>query len=108
MPTRAGADAATLLRQAEAAMYQAKHRGDLIAVYRPEAAHHPADRLALLADLRRALRLDPGEDGIGPAKERPCVGIGERSFRPRLLHQRDLDGALGSALTGAPAGRSHG
>jgi diguanylate cyclase (GGDEF)-like protein len=64
MPPRSGADAATLLRQAEAAMYQAKHRGDLIAVYRPDAAHHPADRLALLADLRRALRLDPGEDGI--------------------------------------------
>jgi diguanylate cyclase (GGDEF)-like protein len=56
--------AATLLRQAEAAMYEAKHRGDLIAVYRPDAAHHSPDRLALLADLRRALRLDPGADGI--------------------------------------------
>jgi diguanylate cyclase (GGDEF)-like protein len=63
-PLRSGADAATLLRQAEAAMYEAKHRGDLIAVYRPDAAHHTPDRLALLADLRRALRLGPGADGI--------------------------------------------
>jgi EAL domain-containing protein (putative c-di-GMP-specific phosphodiesterase class I) len=45
-------------------MYDAKHRGDLIAVYRPGAAHHSPDRLALLADLRWALRLEPGADGI--------------------------------------------
>jgi diguanylate cyclase (GGDEF)-like protein len=57
-------EVSTLLRQAEAAMYDAKQRGDQIAVYRPDAAHHSPDRLALLADLRRALRLDPGVDGI--------------------------------------------
>ena len=59
-----GTTTSTLLRQAETAMYDAKQRGDQIAVYRPDAAHHSPDRLALLADLRRALRLDPGTDGI--------------------------------------------
>jgi diguanylate cyclase (GGDEF)-like protein len=57
-------DGAALLRQAEAAMYDAKHRGDQIAVYGPDAAHHSPDRLALLADLRGALRAEPGDDGI--------------------------------------------
>jgi diguanylate cyclase (GGDEF)-like protein len=54
-------DSVTLLREAEAAMYDAKQRGDQIAVHGPDAAHHSPDRLALLADLRRALREDaPG------------------------------------------------
>jgi diguanylate cyclase (GGDEF)-like protein len=57
-------DGAALLRQAEAAMYDAKQRGDQVAVYGPDAAHHSPDRLALLADLRSALRADPGSDGI--------------------------------------------
>ena len=52
------ATAPTLLREAEAAMYDAKQRGDQVAVYGPDAAHHSPDRLALLADLRRALRED--------------------------------------------------
>jgi len=59
-----GGDGAALLRQAETAMYDAKQRGDQVAVYGPDAAHHSPDRLALLADLRGALRLDPGDDGI--------------------------------------------
>nr|WP_203780332.1 EAL domain-containing protein [Actinoplanes rishiriensis] len=58
------ADSATLLRQAEAAMYDAKQRGDQVAVYGPDAAHHSPDRLTLLADLRRALREDAADDGI--------------------------------------------
>jgi diguanylate cyclase (GGDEF)-like protein len=57
-------DGAALLRQAEVAMYDAKQRGDQIALYGPDAAHHPADRLTLLADLRRALRDDVADDGI--------------------------------------------
>jgi predicted signal transduction protein with EAL and GGDEF domain len=57
-------DCATLLREAEAAMYDAKQRGDQVAVYGPEAARHSPDRLALLADLRRALREDAPDDGI--------------------------------------------
>jgi diguanylate cyclase (GGDEF)-like protein len=59
-----GGDGAALLRQAEAAMYDAKQRGDQVAVYGPDAAHHSPERLALLADLRNALRAEPGEDGI--------------------------------------------
>ncbi len=57
-------DGAALLRQAEAAMYDAKQRGDQIAVYGPDADHHSPDRLTLLADLRRALQADAGDDGI--------------------------------------------
>ena len=59
-----GDDGAALLRQAEAAMYDAKHRGDQVAVYTRDAAHHSPDRIALLGDLRRALEAGPGEDGI--------------------------------------------
>jgi diguanylate cyclase (GGDEF)-like protein len=57
-------DGAALLRQAEAAMYDAKQRGDQIAVYGPDADHHSPDRLTLLADLRHALQADAGDDGI--------------------------------------------
>ena len=59
-----GDDGAALLRRAEAAMYDAKHRGDQVAVYTRDATHHSPDRIALLGDLRRALRAGPGEDGI--------------------------------------------
>ncbi|MEU4687740.1 bifunctional diguanylate cyclase/phosphodiesterase [Actinoplanes sp. NPDC023714] len=55
-------DAGTLLREAEAAMYEAKQRGDQIAVHGPDAAHHSPDRLALLAELRTALR--ENDEGI--------------------------------------------
>ncbi|MEV6489576.1 EAL domain-containing protein [Actinoplanes sp. NPDC051633] len=59
-----GGDGAALLRQAEVAMYDAKQRGDQVAVYGPDALHHSPDRLTLLADLRRALESDAGDDGI--------------------------------------------
>jgi diguanylate cyclase len=59
-----GANPVPLLRQAEAALYEAKQRGDQIAAYGPDAAHHSPDRLALLADLRRSLRQEPGGDGV--------------------------------------------
>jgi diguanylate cyclase len=62
--TEPGGDAAALLRQAETAMYDAKQRGDQIAVYGPDAAHHPPERLTLLADLRRALQGDDPDAGI--------------------------------------------
>jgi diguanylate cyclase len=64
LQTERGGDSAELLRAAEAAMYDAKQRGDQVAVYGPEAAHHSPDRLALLADLRRVLREDAPDDGI--------------------------------------------
>jgi diguanylate cyclase (GGDEF)-like protein len=57
-------DNATMLREAEAAMYDAKQRGDQVAVYGPDAAHHSPDRLTLLAELRRVLQEDAPGDGI--------------------------------------------
>ncbi|MFC0530080.1 putative bifunctional diguanylate cyclase/phosphodiesterase [Phytohabitans kaempferiae] len=50
-----GEDFATLLRHADVAMYDAKHRGDTVAVYAPESDHNSPERLSLLADLRRTL-----------------------------------------------------
>lgn len=50
-----GEDFATLMRHADVAMYDAKHRGDAVAVYAPESDHNSPERLSLLADLRRAL-----------------------------------------------------
>jgi diguanylate cyclase len=58
-----GGDVATLLRCADVAMYDAKHRAAPVAVYTPEADHHSPQRLELLADLRTALDT-PGEDGV--------------------------------------------
>ncbi|BCB87460.1 putative bifunctional diguanylate cyclase/phosphodiesterase [Phytohabitans suffuscus] len=55
-----GEDFATLLRHADVAMYDAKHRGDTVAVYAPDSDHNSPERLSLLADLRRAL-----DDGLG-------------------------------------------
>lgn len=50
-----GEDFETLLQHADVAMYDAKTRGDAVAVYAPEADHNSPGRLSLLADLRRAL-----------------------------------------------------
>jgi diguanylate cyclase (GGDEF)-like protein len=50
-----GDDFETLLRHADVAMYDAKARGDAVAVYAPEVDHNSPDRLSLLADLRLAL-----------------------------------------------------
>jgi EAL domain-containing protein (putative c-di-GMP-specific phosphodiesterase class I) len=44
-------------------MYDAKARGDGIAVYAPESDHNSPERLGLLADLRRCLE-SPDADGI--------------------------------------------
>ncbi|MCW6008627.1 EAL domain-containing protein [Micromonospora sp. CPCC 205371] len=56
-----GEDFATLLRHADVAMYDAKHRGDTVAVYSPESDHNSPERLNLLADLRRALESPDGD-----------------------------------------------
>ena len=50
-----GADAATLLRQADVAMYVAKRGDNRVAVYTVEQDHNSAERLALGGELRRAL-----------------------------------------------------
>ncbi len=57
-----GHDFATLMRHADVAMYDAKARGDTVAVYAVESDHNTPERLALLADLRRAL--DSRDDGL--------------------------------------------
>ncbi|TDC25143.1 GGDEF domain-containing protein, partial [Micromonospora sp. 15K316] len=57
-----GEDFATLMRHADVAMYDAKHRNDTIAVYTAESDHNSAERLGLLADLRRVLEAGPVVD----------------------------------------------
>ncbi|MGW3895374.1 EAL domain-containing protein [Micromonospora profundi] len=57
-----GEDFATLMRHADVAMYDAKHRNDTVAVYAPESDHNSAERLGLLADLRRVLEFGPSAD----------------------------------------------
>ncbi|WP_433391009.1 putative bifunctional diguanylate cyclase/phosphodiesterase [Micromonospora sp. KLBMP9576] len=58
-----GEDFATLMRHADVAMYDAKHRNDTVAVYAAESDHNSAERLALLADLRRVLEAGrPADD----------------------------------------------
>ncbi|MEH1126588.1 putative bifunctional diguanylate cyclase/phosphodiesterase [Micromonospora sp. CPCC 206061] len=56
-----GEDFATLLRHADVAMYDAKHRGDEVAVYSPDSDHNSPERLSLLADLRRTLESPDGD-----------------------------------------------
>lgn len=58
-----GTDFATLMRHADVAMYEAKHRGDGIALYAPESDTNTPRRLSLVADLRRALE-DPDDGGL--------------------------------------------
>jgi diguanylate cyclase (GGDEF)-like protein len=60
---RHGEDFETLMRHADVAMYDAKSRGDALAVYAPESDHNSPQRLGLLADLRRALET-PGAEEI--------------------------------------------
>ncbi|KKK07855.1 bifunctional diguanylate cyclase/phosphodiesterase [Micromonospora sp. HK10] len=83
-----GEDFATLMRHADVAMYDAKHRNDTVAVYAAESDHNSAERLSLLADLRRVLEATPrreeppagvrGGDGAalpaGPASGNPASG----------------------------------
>ncbi|MER5703414.1 EAL domain-containing protein [Micromonospora sp. NPDC002296] len=64
-----GEDFATLMRHADVAMYDAKQRSDTVAVYAAESDHNSAERLGLLADLRRVLEAGPAgrDDGRGAA-----------------------------------------
>ncbi|GIJ07039.1 putative bifunctional diguanylate cyclase/phosphodiesterase [Micromonospora andamanensis] len=63
-----GEDFATLMRHADVAMYDAKHRNDTVAVYTAESDHNSAERLGLLADLRRVLEAGASgrDDGATP------------------------------------------
>lgn len=53
-----GAELETLLRRADLAMYEAKRRGETVVSFEPELDRRTPGRLALLADLRRALHAD--------------------------------------------------
>ncbi|MGW5581368.1 putative bifunctional diguanylate cyclase/phosphodiesterase [Micromonospora chokoriensis] len=93
-----GEDFATLMRHADVAMYDAKHRNDTVAVYAPESDHNSAERLGLLADLRRVLESSPSTDESFAA-ERLDVPLGVKA------EVRGGDGAalpLGSAAEPAP------
>ena len=50
-----GAEATTLLRRADVAMYAAKDQHSQIEVYEPESDHHTPERLALVGELRSTL-----------------------------------------------------
>lgn len=73
-----GDDFATLLRNADIAMYEAKRRGDAFARYAPEADHHSRERLRLLADLRRAL------DPSAPSRDVDGVGDITMYYQPQV------------------------
>jgi diguanylate cyclase len=127
-----GRDAATLLRRAEIAMYDAKARGDAVAGYAPEADHDSPDRLTLLADLRRALE-KPGGGGIafhyqpqvdldsgavigveallrwqhpvrGPVDPAELIRLAEHSTVMRLLTRRVIDDVVAQLGRWAAAG----
>jgi len=48
-------DFATLMRHADVAMYEAKQRGDTVAIYEPRSDHNSPERLGLLTEFRQAL-----------------------------------------------------
>ncbi|QOC93161.1 putative bifunctional diguanylate cyclase/phosphodiesterase [Micromonospora craniellae] len=81
-----GEDFATLMRHADVAMYDAKHRNGTVAVYTAESDHNSAERLGLLADLRRVLDAGPAGRSAGAPGDAPVVRGGD-----------------GAALTATPA-----
>ncbi|MEU7866047.1 bifunctional diguanylate cyclase/phosphodiesterase [Dactylosporangium sp. NPDC049140] len=118
-----GTDFAELMRHADVAMYDAKGRGDNLAVYAPESDHNTPERLSLLADLRKALECGP-EGGIelyyqpqvelatgavvgveallrwrhprrGPIDPEELIRVAEHSPVMRLLTLRVVDEAIG-------------
>lgn len=84
-----GEDFATLMRHADVAMYDAKHRNDTVAVYAPESDHNSAERLGLLADLRRVLESSPSAElfDAEPAGQRHTEGASEQG-----LHAEHTEG----------------
>ncbi len=57
---RDGLDGETLLRRADMAMYHAKRAHDAVCVFNPELDAYSRERLALMAELREALRTGDG------------------------------------------------
>jgi diguanylate cyclase (GGDEF)-like protein len=70
-----GDDFDTLMRHADIAMYEAKHRGDAVCMYAAETDRNSAERLNLLADLRRALE-EPDRVGEISLYYQPQVDMG--------------------------------
>ncbi|WP_327032555.1 putative bifunctional diguanylate cyclase/phosphodiesterase [Micromonospora ureilytica] len=91
-----GEDFATLMRHADVAMYDAKHRNDTVAVYAPESDHNSAERLGLLADLRRVLE-------ASPSTERPFDA--ERTVDVSLVVAAEVRGGDGAALPSPAPGQ---
>jgi diguanylate cyclase len=83
-----GEDFATLLRHADVAMYDAKHRGDTIAVYAPESDHNSPERLSLLADLRKALDGEASREITMYYQPQVAIGTGEVVGVEALLRWR--------------------
>ncbi|SCL52371.1 diguanylate cyclase (GGDEF) domain-containing protein [Micromonospora citrea] len=93
-----GEDFATLMRHADVAMYDAKHRNDTVAVYTAESDHNSAERLGLLADLRRVLEAGRPGQAVGPAVA-GTAGAGEVPADAG----GDLPGVGGGAVVAATA-----
>ncbi len=109
-----GLDAATLLRHADAAMYQAKRRGrNRIAEYVADVGEHGFDTLQLERDLheRYETQLEAWYQPIVSLRTRECIGmealvrwrhpgrglLGPESFIP-LAEQTDLMPAVGEQI----------
>ncbi|MEU4550558.1 putative bifunctional diguanylate cyclase/phosphodiesterase [Micromonospora violae] len=90
-----GEDFATLMRHADVAMYDAKHRNDTVAVYAPESDHNSAERLGLLADLRRVLEASPPAEAPFDAE---ADGDAERAADVPLVVTAEVRGGDGAAL----------
>ncbi|SCL21006.1 diguanylate cyclase/phosphodiesterase [Micromonospora rhizosphaerae] len=76
-----GEDFTTLMRHADVAMYDAKHRNDTVAVYAAESDHNSAERLSLLADLRRVLEAGPRADPADRPGRPGVAGVADRGVR---------------------------
>ncbi len=129
-----GSGFAELMQHADVAMYDAKDRGDNLAVYAPEADHNSPERLSLLADLRKALE-NPEDESIalyyqpqvelatgevvgleallrwqhperGPVDPEELIKVAEHSSVMRLLTFRVIDEVVDQlAAWGEAAGR---
>ncbi|SCG37953.1 putative bifunctional diguanylate cyclase/phosphodiesterase [Micromonospora inositola] len=105
-----GEDFATLMRHADVAMYDAKHRNDTVAVYAAESDHNSAERLSLLADLRRVLESGPVGPPGGPGDVAgPQAGVRGGDGAALAPTGRLADGAAGTdddlAAPGVAPGR---
>ena len=79
-----GEDFETLLRHADVAMYDAKQRGDTVAVYAPESDHNSPERLNLLADLRRVLESGASGPVSEDATDENDVGEITMYYQPQI------------------------